>query len=918
MSGKTFTAPDGKGFTDRKEYRKYMMETFYSFKNKDGDHGLVCRPGEIDGQPYDIADCTNCTIILMDITEQVQIDNLTGCLVFIGACSSTLFIRNCSNCTFFSCSRQLRLCEVTVSTFYSYCQSEIHMELCNTLFFAPFLGGYSKQKDHFASIGFDTEKNLWYDIYDHSDPEKTNANWARLEPSQYQQPWFPDGECDPCVPVTVAPVSEGSTKSAELTQVGETFSIQQMMADAERMEGSAGGTVGGPAGGPAAAGGAVARRGRKGAPKAEVAIETALLIATAETKSVNLSVWFNERVNGGVVAMKDFNNRLVSLASTLGLDQDQQTKQELELAVSKDALRKIADACGAGNDANGNQLINVTSFLQLCQDQVERYIAEMEGGGVASGAEGDGGCGDVIAGEEDEALDLSRESEYAAAFGEDDDNDDDHFSPDGEAEEIAAGAHGADGEEDEDHFDYLKHYGGDYEQGELPGTLLSPQDLKKMPHSRYGDDDDDDEHDHEGQNEQLEGEGLERLRNKEEAEAYIKDIQAKAAVGTMRPKSAVPGKRALQRGEDVRETFADAPLHPAGPSPAVVAASIAGGGLGLDLGVKGAAGVGMRLPHSPYDEEVAFDLDDYDEDEELDSAYLGERRSGELGGQHTSSSSNADRAVLGKKKKKAGGKKASSGSAAVTRKQPQQQPPLHSPQQQEERAKTKSQQHWEAENRMYLMASSPDRKNSNRAAGKQGTGAGARNSRPSSAGPRIPSQRAQLQSQQPFTVDADRAIDADELLLHPERISRRMDHLARATRGRAGVAGVRTRPTRLSMRAAGGADEMGGAGVIESADDHAALHPPRASSAGPRQRAQQLHHSHQYHPHQLHHSHQSQQRGRRKSFSGPLGGGRASSATAPSRGVRSSSNRLAEMKDLVEDMVRSTVKKADLYHMIQV
>eukprot|EP00981_Chlorochromonas_danica_P010109 scaffold3044_cov176-Ochromonas_danica.AAC.27 len=58
-----FKTPDGKEFTDRSQWKEYMMSTFYSFKNKvDEVQPLIKSPGTIDGQVFDIADCKNSTL----------------------------------------------------------------------------------------------------------------------------------------------------------------------------------------------------------------------------------------------------------------------------------------------------------------------------------------------------------------------------------------------------------------------------------------------------------------------------------------------------------------------------------------------------------------------------------------------------------------------------------------------------------------------------------------------------------------------------------------------------------------------------------------------------------------------------------------------------------------------------------------
>jgi protein XRP2 len=116
----TYKTPDGKVFTSKAEYRDYMMANFFSFKEKKNEpNPLLKVPGDIDGQVFDIADCENSTLVVMDKTEQVQIDNCKNCRIFIGACSSSIFARNCENCVFYTVCRQLRLREVTQSTFNS-------------------------------------------------------------------------------------------------------------------------------------------------------------------------------------------------------------------------------------------------------------------------------------------------------------------------------------------------------------------------------------------------------------------------------------------------------------------------------------------------------------------------------------------------------------------------------------------------------------------------------------------------------------------------------------------------------------------------------------------------------------------------------------------------------------------------------
>jgi len=228
-----FKTPDGKEFSTRAEWRDYMMSTYYTYKDKiDEPSPLLKVPGDIDGQAFEISDCKNTTMAIMDHSEQVQIDNVTGCKIFIGACASSTFIRNCDNCIFYICCRQLRLREVTNSTLYVLSMAEVHIEYSNGLKFAPFNGSYPLHGEHLKAANIDPLHNLWYDVYDHNDSDKSHSNWKLLPESEYEQPWFPAGvACEFAAPR----VKIGSVAKVIETENMQSFGIEQMKVDAQNV-----------------------------------------------------------------------------------------------------------------------------------------------------------------------------------------------------------------------------------------------------------------------------------------------------------------------------------------------------------------------------------------------------------------------------------------------------------------------------------------------------------------------------------------------------------------------------------------------------------------------------------------------------------------------------------------------------------
>ena len=199
-----FKSPDGKEFSTKAAWRDYMMATYYSFSNvKGAPYPMPRLPGSIDGQMYNISDCEDTELIVMDHCEQVQIDQVRNSKIFIGACESSMFIRNCDNCSFYIACRQLRLRDVTNCKFFCFSTAEVHIEYSNNVQFAPFNGGYPEQAQHLTKAKLPyLEHNLWYDIFDHNDPGKTREHWSLLPEAEYGPAWFPAGECERAIPLT--------------------------------------------------------------------------------------------------------------------------------------------------------------------------------------------------------------------------------------------------------------------------------------------------------------------------------------------------------------------------------------------------------------------------------------------------------------------------------------------------------------------------------------------------------------------------------------------------------------------------------------------------------------------------------------------------------------------------------------------
>ena len=172
-----YTATDGTVFTDRALYKRHEMELQYTIRGK-SNINLTKNPGSVNGQPFDIIDCKNCSISIYDHCDQVQIDDVVDSNIFIGASCGSVFVRNCSNCIFTIACKQLRTRDCKECSMNLHCMTQPVIETSSGMKFGQL---YVKDADHekaIANAGLDLSVNQWSKVYDFNDPSKTGENWS--------------------------------------------------------------------------------------------------------------------------------------------------------------------------------------------------------------------------------------------------------------------------------------------------------------------------------------------------------------------------------------------------------------------------------------------------------------------------------------------------------------------------------------------------------------------------------------------------------------------------------------------------------------------------------------------------------------------------------------------------------------------
>ena len=182
-----FVAPDGRSFSDRGEYRKYLFETFYSWRgvrgsgDRDGERASRTKaPGDVSGQPFSIEDCSDAELRLLDWSETVQVDRCERCRVFIAASCESVFLRNISDCVVTVAAKQLRMRDCSRVTVYLYAKTDPIVEASSLITFAPFNGACSGLAEAFSAASLDPRYNHWKRVFDFSkdDTSLPTPHWS--------------------------------------------------------------------------------------------------------------------------------------------------------------------------------------------------------------------------------------------------------------------------------------------------------------------------------------------------------------------------------------------------------------------------------------------------------------------------------------------------------------------------------------------------------------------------------------------------------------------------------------------------------------------------------------------------------------------------------------------------------------------
>ena len=319
-------------------------------------------------------------------------------LCILGASASSITLNDCHNCTIYCCCNQLRVRNCIDCVCYVYSLFEIHVERSLGLQFACFKGGYPEHETHLIEANlFPISNNYWNSVYDDTPKEdKINGvSWTLLPTGECEE-WFPGVKCEAVVPFT--PVDDSKSASMGKQRRGDGKKVDNVKHEASTTTNINDVVSMKPSISSADSGDRKTdvkktpdqetRKGTISPTKAryldeeeeerinQLGIEVALLVASARAKGINVSDWLGVSPVNKIIPVSDFNSRFIGLGLAVGIQEDRETKREIDFATSATSLAAIATICAAGFDDKGVSLINVFTFLQLAQAKVDRFLQQ--------------------------------------------------------------------------------------------------------------------------------------------------------------------------------------------------------------------------------------------------------------------------------------------------------------------------------------------------------------------------------------------------------------------------------------------------------------------------------------------------------------------------------------------------------------
>lgn len=128
---------------------------------------------DLNGNPFNINNIKNSTIIVEDFCDSMTIDNCENCKFFLSAIRGSVFARTCKNSSFLVVCGQFRCVNCEKCTFLLHSKTSPVIESSKKIKIGCCILGYNDLADNMTKANLDLIVNKWYDVHDFT-PQKGN------------------------------------------------------------------------------------------------------------------------------------------------------------------------------------------------------------------------------------------------------------------------------------------------------------------------------------------------------------------------------------------------------------------------------------------------------------------------------------------------------------------------------------------------------------------------------------------------------------------------------------------------------------------------------------------------------------------------------------------------------------------------
>jgi len=163
--------------TARKGLEKLDPKDFIISKRT--GESITKQAGSINGQQFNIEECKDCDIFLLDYMDSVFMDDCENCRVFFGPVESSIFIRTSKSCDFVIACKQFRCRDCADCRLALMCTTEPVIETSKNMQFACFEFFYFSLAEQIRSARLNIWNNKWWQIHDFN-ANADKPNWSLL------------------------------------------------------------------------------------------------------------------------------------------------------------------------------------------------------------------------------------------------------------------------------------------------------------------------------------------------------------------------------------------------------------------------------------------------------------------------------------------------------------------------------------------------------------------------------------------------------------------------------------------------------------------------------------------------------------------------------------------------------------------